>query len=164
MIEKAKKIRLLILDVDGVLTDGGLLYSNQAGEELKKFNVKDGLGIKLLTQEGIRVVIISGRTSKAVEHRARELGIQEVYQGVRDKVAVFEEIIKRDKINPEEVSFIGDDLIDLSLLSRVGFSVGVSDGVDAVKEAADYVTQLPGGKGAVREVCEIILKSQGVFS
>jgi len=159
MIEKAKKVRMLILDVDGVLTDGGLLYSDKGGES-KLFNVKDGLGIKLLIQEGIKVVIISGRKSKAVDYRAKDIGIQEVFQGARDKVVVFEKILKKNKINSEEVSFIGDDLIDLPLLSRVGFAIGVSDGVDEVKKAVDYVTKLPGGKGAVREVCELILKSQ----
>ena len=159
MIKKAQKVRLLVLDVDGVLTDGAIIYSDK-GEEPKSFNVKDGLGIKMLIQEGIKVAIISGRKSRAVEYRANELGIQEVYQGIKNKVAIFEEILKRNKMNPEETSFIGDDLIDLPLLSRVGFAVGVSDAVKEVKKAADYVTRLPGGKGAVREVCELLLQSQ----
>ncbi|HPD60334.1 MAG TPA: HAD-IIIA family hydrolase [Thermodesulfobacteriota bacterium] len=157
--EKAKKIRLLVLDVDGVLTDGAIIYSDNGGES-KSFNVKDGLGIKMLTQEGIKVAIISGRNSRAVEYRAKDLGIQEVYQGIKDKVAVFDEILKKNKINPEEIGFMGDDLIDLPLLYRVGFAIGVSDAAREIKNAVDYVTKLPGGKGAVREVCELILKSQ----
>lgn len=159
MIEKAKRVRILILDVDGVMTDGGLICSSK-GEEGKVFNVRDGLGIALLLRENIKVAIISGRKSEAVEHRARELGIQEVYQGVKDKVAAFEEILKKDKITPDQVGFIGDDLVDLPLLSRVGFAVGVADAAEEVKESVDYVTRHTGGKGAVREVCELILKSQ----
>lgn len=161
MMEKAKRIRVLILDVDGVMTDGRLFYSDKAKGELKSFHVRDGLGIKMLIQEGIKVVIISGRNSKAVDYRASDLGIKEVYQGISDKVVVFEEIIKKYKINSEEVGFIGDDLIDLPLLSRVGFSISVADAMEEVKESVDYVTQLPGGKGAVRELCDLILKSQG---
>jgi len=160
MIEKAKKLRLLILDVDGVLTDGSIIYSDNGGES-KSFNVKDGLGIKMLLQGGIKVAIISGRNSRAVEYRAKDLGIKEVYQGVKDKVAIFDEILKRNKINPEEIGFMGDDLIDLPLLYRVGFAIGVADAVKEVKKAVDYVTKVPGGKGAVREVCELVLKSQG---
>ena len=159
MEKKAKKIRLLILDVDGVLTDGKLIYSGEGGEA-KSFNVKDGLGIKLLIEGGIKVVIISGRKSKAVEYRAKDLGIHKVYQGIKDKVAAFDEILKKNKIKPEEVGFIGDDLPDIPLLCRVGFAIGVSDGVAEVKKVVDYVTTHPGGKGAVREVCELILKSQ----
>jgi len=159
MKKKAGIVRLLILDVDGVLTDGKIYYSDQGMEE-KAFDVKDGVGIKLLLQEGIKVAIISGRKSKAVEHRAKDLGIDEVYLGINDKVAAFEEILKKNKINPEEVGFVGDDVVDLPLLSRVGFAIGVSDGVKEVKKVAHYVTKSPGGKGAVREVCELILKSQ----
>ena len=159
MIKKAQKVRLLVLDVDGVLTDGKTIYSDKGGES-KSFNVKDGLGIKMLIQGGIKVAIISGRKSRAVEYRANDLGIQEVYQGIKDKVAVFDQILKRNKISPEETGFMGDDLIDLPLLCRVGFAVGVSNAVKEVKKAVDYVTRLPGGKGAVREVCELLLKSQ----
>jgi len=160
VIDKAKKVSFLILDVDGVMTDGGIVYSEQ-GEEVKVFNVRDGLGIKMLIREGIKVAIISGRKSKAVDCRAEELGIIDVYQGVTDKVAVFEEILKKSKIRPDQVGFIGDDLVDLPLLSNVGFSVAVSDAVDEVKENVDYVTKQRGGNGAVREVCELLLKAQG---
>ena len=160
-MEQAEKVRLLILDVDGVLTQGELIYSDQGEEDWRAFNVKDGLGIKMLIQEGIRVAIISGRKIKAVDYRAHDLGIKEVYQGIRDKVRIFEEIVKKYKITHEEVGFIADDLIDLPLLSRVGFAIGVADAVEEIKEHAHYITKLPGGKGAVREVCDLILKSQG---
>ncbi|MBW1679271.1 MAG: 3-deoxy-manno-octulosonate-8-phosphatase KdsC [Deltaproteobacteria bacterium] len=160
MIDKAKRIRILILDVDGVMTNGGIIYSNQ-GEEFKFFNVRDGLGIRMLIQEGIKVAIISGRKSRAVDSRAEDLGINEVYQGVRDKLAVFEEILKKNKIKSDQAGFIGDDLVDIPLLSRVGFAVGVADAVEEVKERVDYVTRNPGGRGAIREVCDFILKSQG---
>jgi len=160
MINKAKKVGMLILDVDGVMTDGGIVYSNK-GEEFKKFNVKDGLGIRMLIQGGIKVVIISGRKSGVVDYRAEELGIKDVYQGIRDKLSLFKEIIKKDKITAHEVGFIGDDLIDFPLLLKVGFAVGVSDAVDEIKENVDYVTKHSGGKGAIREVSDLILKAQG---
>jgi len=159
-MEKAKGVRMLILDVDGVMTDGSLPY-NDAGAEGKVFHVHDGLGIVLLMRENIKVAIISGRKSKAVEFRAQELGITEIHQAVKDKLATFEEIIKRDTISKDEVAFMGDDLVDLPLLSRVGFAVSVPDAPEEIKERVDYVTKRDGGKGAVREVCELILKAQG---
>ena len=160
VLEKAKKIRMLILDVDGVMTDGGIIYSN-SGEELKSFHVRDGTGIKMLIREGIKVVIISGRRSRSVDYRAQELGIKEVYQGVKDKVEVFKEILKKYKIDPQQVGFVGDDLIDIPLLLRVGFSAVVADAIEEVKQNVDYITKNPGGRGAVREICDLILKSQG---
>lgn len=159
-MEKAKKVRLLVLDVDGVMTTGELLYSRN-GEECKAFNVRDGLGIKMLIREGIKVAIISGRRSRAVDLRADELGIEDVYQGVRDKAAVFEEIAKKYALGHEQAGFIGDDLADIPLLSKVGFAVGVANAADEVKERVDFVTTRPGGHGAVRELCELLLKSQG---
>lgn len=159
MNEKARQVRMLILDVDGVLTDGGIYYSCR--EEYKRFNVRDGLGIKMLVQEGIAVGIISGRTSEAVVRRAQELGIVEVHQGIADKVAVFEEIIKKHRIEADQVAFVGDDLADIPLLKRVGFAAGVADAEEAVKEHVHYICERLGGKGAVREVCDLILKAQG---
>lgn len=159
MKQSAKNVRMLLLDVDGVLTDGGICYSSR--EECKCFNVRDGLGIKMLVQEGIPVGIISGRSSDAVARRAQELGIAEVYQGVAHKVAAFEEILKRHRIEAEQVAFVGDDLADIPLLERVGLAVSVADAEDAVKERAHYICQRPGGRGAVREVCDLILKAQG---
>jgi len=160
VVEKAKRVRLLVLDVDGVMTNGDLLYSND-GTECKAFNVRDGLGLKLLMQGGIKVAIISGRRSRAVDLRAAELGIQEVYQGVSDKVAIFEEIAKRHAVEYEQAAFIGDDLADIPLLLKVGFAVGVANAVEEVKKRVDFVTTHAGGHGAVREICELLLKSQG---
>ena len=160
MIDKAKRIRSLILDVDGVMTNGEIIYSNK-NEELKLFNVRDGLGIRMLIHEGIKVILISGRKSRAVDLRAEDLGIKEVYQGVRNKVEIFEEILQKHKITPDQVGFIGDDLVDIPLLFRVGFAVAVADAVEEVKKVVHYVTRNPGGKGAVREICDLILKSQG---
>lgn len=159
MKEQAKKVRMLLLDVDGVLTDGGIYYSSR--EECKCFNVRDGLGIKMLVQEGIPVGIISGRTSEAVARRAQELGINDVYQGVAHKLPAFEEILKKHRIEAEQVAFVGDDLADIPLLDRVGLAVSVADAEEAVKERSHYICQRPGGKGAVREVCDLILKAQG---
>ncbi|MBN2468329.1 MAG: HAD family hydrolase [Deltaproteobacteria bacterium] len=150
---------MLLLDVDGVMTDGGIIYSS-AGEEYKVFNVKDGLGIRMLLNAGIEVAIITGRKSRAVDSRARDLGIKAVYQGIQDKVAVFEEILQKHRLTPDQVGFVGDDLVDVPLLAKVGFSVGVSNAVEEVRKRVDYVTTRKGGRGAVREVCDLILQSQ----
>lgn len=157
--EKAKKIRFLLLDVDGILTDGRI-FVDSYGNELKAFHIHDGHGIYLLQQSGIEVGIISGRSSKAVEFRAKELRIQEVHQNARDKVRIYEEIKTRHGLADEDVAFMGDDLIDLSLLHRVGLSATAVDAVDEVKEAVDMVTEKRGGEGAVREVIDFILKTK----
>lgn len=159
IIEKAKGIKFLILDVDGVLTDGKIIY-NDKGVESKCFDVKDGHGIKLLTRAGIEIGIISGRESKAVEYRAKELGIYILYQRIFDKVKVYEKIMEEKGFADNQVCFIGDDVVDIPLLKRVGFSVAVVDGSEYAKEVVDYVTVKKGGNGAVREVCELILKAQ----
>lgn len=159
---KAEKIKLLILDVDGVLTDGRLYYTDR-GEEFKAFNVHDGHGIVMLKESGIKIAIISGRKSNSVAVRARELGVNYIYQGVFDKVRIMERIIKKEKISSENVCYIGDDVTDLALLKRVGFSVAVINGVSEVKSEVDYITTKKGGKGAVREVAEIILKAKGIW-
>lgn len=151
---------MLILDVDGVMTNGTILYTD-AGEEFKCFSTQDGLGIRLLLQEGIRVALISGRSSKAVTCRAQDLGLTDVYQGIGDKVAVFEELVRKNSLEPSETGFVGDDLVDVPLLSRVGFAVAVANAVEEVKRMADYITTNAGGQGAVREVCELVLRSQG---
>jgi 3-deoxy-D-manno-octulosonate 8-phosphate phosphatase (KDO 8-P phosphatase) len=163
MNEKAANIKLLLLDVDGVLTDGRITI-NERGEEVKSFNVKDGLGLKMLMSEGIHVVIITGRKSMVVEHRAKELGIHEVWQGVKDKGALCKKIIGEKGIEKEEVCSIGDDLPDLAMFMESGFRIAVADGVEAVREEADFVTEKKGGYGAVREACEWILKSRGGWS
>lgn len=153
-------IKLMIIDVDGVLTDGRIFFSD-SGEEQKVFHVKDGSGITYWHRAGLRSAIISGRTSRAVEHRAKELGISDVYQGAQFKLGAYESIIKKRKVKDDEVCYIGDDLIDLPVLRRVGFSVAVPDAPREVLSKVDYVTKSPGGGGAVREVVEKILKAQG---
>lgn len=163
MIEKkAKKIKLLILDVDGVLTDG-TLYIDARGEEIKAFNVKDGFGLRMLQDNGIEVAIITGRKSSALSHRARDLGIKDVFQGKRKKGSICEELMKKKGLAKEEVCCIGDDLPDLEMFEYAGFPVAVSDAAPGLREAALYVTKNSGGKGAVRELSEIILKAQDIF-
>ncbi len=153
-------IKFMVVDVDGVLTDGRI-FCTDGGEELKDFHVKDGSGIAYWHRAGLKSAIISGRTSRAVEHRARELGISDVYQGAQRKLDVYEKIIEKHGVRDEEVCYVGDDLIDLPVLRRVGFSVAVPDSPEEVLSAADYVTKASGGGGAVREVVEKVLKSQG---
>lgn len=155
-------IRLVVLDVDGVLTDGSIGIDDRGGES-KVFSVLDGAGIKYLQRGGIKVAILSGRTSGATTFRARELGIEEVHQGIKDKLPVFHGLLQRMKISEKEVCYMGDDLTDLPILKRVGFPVTVPGGNKEVREAAQYVTQSSGGRGAVREVAEMILKKQGLW-
>ena len=158
--QRARAIRLLILDVDGVLTDGRL-YFDAKGETLKVFHVRDGHGLKMAQRAGVEVAFVSGRRSDATYHRAKELGISRFHEGVRDKVAVMEEITAAMQIQPAEVAAVGDDLVDLPLMARVGLSVAVADAVPEVLAAAHWVTSLPGGRGAVREVCDLLIKAQG---
>lgn len=153
---KAKKVKLFIMDVDGTLTDGKI-YIGPQGEVFKAFNTKDGLGIKRLREKGIIPVIITGRNSEIVVARAKELGIDEIYQGIKDKLEVYRHLVDKYKVNDEEVAFIGDDLNDLPLLNKVGLSFGVADAVEAVRAAVDYVTKQKGGEGAVREAIDLIL-------
>lgn len=157
--EKLKKIRLVIFDCDGVLTDGRIIY-NDEGQETKVFDVRDGHGIKLMARAGIESAILTARESKTVEHRAANLGIELVFQSMKDKLSGLEEILKVRPFKLEEIAYMGDDIIDLPVLKRVGLAVTVADGVDEVKEMADYITSRPGGMGAVRELAELILKSQ----
>ena len=161
--DKLKRTKLLLLDVDGVLTDGSIIY-NDSGAETKVFNVKDGLGIKMLMKAGIQVGIVTGRTSKALYHRCNNLGISLIFDGVRDKPSVLELILKRTGLQAEDIAFIGDDLIDLPLLRKVGLSIAVADAHETVIENVDMVTSKKGGAGAVREVCEEILKAKGLWS
>lgn len=158
--EKASKIQLLFLDVDGVLTDGRIIM-NDRGEETKSFDVKDGLGLKMLMTCGVEVVIVSGRRSQVLEDRARDLGIDEIYQGVTDKRALCKKVMNNKGIKKEEVCCIGDDLPDFAMFMEAGLCIAVADAVKEVREKADYVTRNKGGFGAVREICEWILKSQG---
>lgn len=160
LAEKIRRIKLLILDADGVMTDGSIIYTDE-GVELKAFNVRDGHGIKLLMRAGIGVAVITARESKAMVHRANNLGIADLYQGRLDKAVAFDELLKAKVLNPIQTAYIGDDIIDLPVLRQVGFSAAVADAVPEVKERVDYVTAACGGRGAIREVVELILKSQG---
>jgi 3-deoxy-D-manno-octulosonate 8-phosphate phosphatase (KDO 8-P phosphatase) len=162
MKEKLKKIKLLLLDVDGVLTDGKIIYDDQ-GLETKFFNVKDGLGIRLLLKCGVQVGIITGRLSQVVQHRCANLGIKKVYQGVANKAAIFKQIIEESGLSAKEVAYMGDDLPDLPLLDIVGVPIAVADACELVKKKACIVTRAKGGRGAVREVCEMLLKAQGLW-
>jgi len=158
--EKAKKIKLLLLDVDGVLTDGSIILDN-AGNELKRFYVRDGHGIRMLQQTGIVVGIITGRKSKVVEVRAKELGIKELYQKIYQKSAIYEKLLKKYNCTNENVAFMGDDIVDQELLKRSGLSAAPADAEEGAKKLADLVTERNGGRGAVRELTDIILKSSG---
>ena len=158
--DKAKKIKMFIMDVDGVLTDGRIVLGN-GGEELKFFHVLDGVGISLAHRAGLRTAIISARRSSVTSLRARELGIEIVYQVVNDKREAYEEILTKYHLQDEEVAYIGDDLHDLPVLKRVGLALSVANGREETREIADYVTKVAGGHGAVREAVEIILKAQG---
>jgi 3-deoxy-D-manno-octulosonate 8-phosphate phosphatase (KDO 8-P phosphatase) len=150
-------IKLIVLDVDGVLTDGSIIYDSE-GREYKIFNVKDGYGIVTAVRRGIKVVVISGRNSPIVERRCRELGITEIFQGVSDKLKVYEEVKEKYGLKDSEVAAMGDDIPDIPILERVGFSGAPADAVPEVKKVVKLVTSLPGGKGAVREFIDYLLK------
>ena len=158
--ERARGLRLAIFDVDGVMTDG-TLYIGAAGEAFKAFNILDGHGVKMLQHAGIATAIISGRDSAAVTHRAKELGIGHVCQGISDKVAAFEALARKVGVTAEQCAFVGDDLPDLPVMRRCGLAVAVCNAVDAVKRCAHYVTRAHGGRGAVREFCEMLLEARG---
>ena len=160
--DKLNHVRLLLLDVDGVLNDGSIIYDDK-GVETKVFNAKDGLGIELLMEAGIDVGIVTSRASKALYHRCDNLGISLIFDGVHDKSGVLEDISKQTGIPAEEIAFVGDDLVDLPLMRKVGLSVAVADAHETLLENADMVTTARGGAGAVREVCEAILKAQGLW-
>jgi 3-deoxy-D-manno-octulosonate 8-phosphate phosphatase (KDO 8-P phosphatase) len=157
--ERARNIELILSDVDGVLTDGGIVYDNQ-GIESKTFHVRDGLGIRLWQRAGYKFGILTARTSHIVKLRAGELNVEFVRQGFEDKLPAAHEIIKEAGLEPAQVCFIGDDLADLPVLRHVGLAATVADGVSEVRAAAQYVTKLPGGQGAVREVIEMLLKAK----
>lgn len=156
---KAEKIRWIMLDVDGVMTDGRITYDS-AGRETKTFHVRDGHGIKLARRAGIRFSLITGRESPSVKQRAVELGIEEVHQGAKNKIEVYEEMIRRLNLTDEEVAYVGDDLVDLPVLRRVGLSAAVADADPQTRGQVDLVLARDGGAGAVREFVEIILKAQ----
>ncbi|KPJ62879.1 MAG: 3-deoxy-D-manno-octulosonate 8-phosphate phosphatase [Planctomycetes bacterium DG_23] len=160
MQTRLKRVRLLILDVDGVLTDGRIILDDR-GRETKFFNARDGSGIKYLLRSGLQCAFISGRKSAAVLARAGELGVEQCYQDAKDKIIPYEKILQKFGFKDEEVAFMADDLTDLPLLRRVGLPVAVADAAQEVKEASIYITKRTGGRGAVRELIELILKAQG---
>lgn len=162
IIKKAEKVNMLILDVDGVLTDGRIIYDNE-GRELKFFHVRDGHGLKLLSRYGIKTGIITGRSSSIVDKRAGELGIEFVFQNVKDKKMVIDQIFKEQQVKPEEIAYVGDDIVDIPVFKRVGLRITVPDAPYEVRKEVDYITLNYAGKGAVREVCEIILKAKGLW-
>ncbi|MTW34994.1 HAD hydrolase family protein [Pseudoduganella danionis] len=162
LVQRAARIRLMIFDVDGVLTDGSLHYGAD-GEALKTFNVQDGLGIKLLQESGVQTAIISARTSPQVIRRAADLGIGHLHQGGHDKLTPFHALLEKTGLTAEQVGFIGDDVVDLPILSRVGLAVAVPNGRAEVLNRAHHVTTAHGGRGAVREICELLMQAQGSY-
>ncbi len=162
IIEKAKRIKLLILDVDGVMTDGSIILDND-GNELKIFNVRDGHGIKMLNKAGIKVAVITGRESRVVRRRADELGIKELHQGIFNKSSVYESILQKYSFKDEEVAFMGDDIVDIEILKRAGLPAVPYDAAEDVKQWAVFVSTKKGGRGAVREFTDLILKSSGLW-
>jgi 3-deoxy-D-manno-octulosonate 8-phosphate phosphatase (KDO 8-P phosphatase) len=162
MKPQLETIDLLLLDVDGVLTDGSITYSD-SGEQIKSFHSRDGLGLRLLMDQGIGVGIISGRTSKALEYRCENLGIALLFSGIQNKSKALDTITTQTGIAAERIAFVGDDLIDLPIMKRVGVSFCVADACEEVKHHADIITRQKGGQGAVREICERILKAKGLW-
>ena len=160
ILTKAAKVKLLICDVDGVMSDG-LIYMGNNGEELKAFNVRDGYGIRCLLTSNIEVAIITGRKAKLLEDRAQTLGITYLYQGQSDKLLAYQQLLDTLQLSDEQIAYIGDDLIDWPGMAKVGLSVAVADAHPLLLPKADYITRLGGGKGAVRELCDLILLSQG---
>jgi 3-deoxy-D-manno-octulosonate 8-phosphate phosphatase (KDO 8-P phosphatase) len=160
LTRRARAIRLAIFDVDGVMTDG-TVFVGAEGELFKAFDIHDGHGVKMLQSAGVAAAIISGRASEAVTRRAQELSIAHVVQGSADKSLAFDALIASLALKPEECAFVGDDLPDLAVMRRCGLAVAVANAVDAVKSSSHYVTRASGGKGAVREFCELVLRAQG---
>jgi 3-deoxy-D-manno-octulosonate 8-phosphate phosphatase (KDO 8-P phosphatase) len=158
--EKLKDIQLLLLDVDGVLTDGSIIYSDE-DSETKVFNVKDGFGLKLVMAAGIKVGLVTGRTSRALHRRCRDLGIRYIYDGVQQKAPLLDKIITETGVGAANTAFIGDDLPDLPLMRRIGLSIAVADAHEVVRDYSEWITSAPGGRGAVREVCDALLKVRG---
>jgi len=161
LVDRAAKIRLLALDVDGILTDGRLYFDN-SGNEMKAFSTRDGLGMRLLADQGIDLALITARSSEIVKKRAANLGITRIYQGSIRKLDAFHDLLAETGLGAEQVCYAGDDWLDLPLLDRVGLSVTVADGDPVVKRRVHWITERPGGRGAVREICDLILAAQGL--
>lgn len=161
--DRAKRVKILILDVDGVLTDGKIVL-DETGKQLKFFDVQDGLGVVLLKRAGINTIILSARYSRAVSFRAKDIKVFKIYQNSDDKLKTYRRVLQQLKLNDKDVCFVGDELIDIPVLKRAGFSVAVANAAEEAKKVSDYITKRKGGDGAVREVIELILKSQGKWN
>jgi 3-deoxy-D-manno-octulosonate 8-phosphate phosphatase (KDO 8-P phosphatase) len=162
IIDKAKKIELVIFDIDGVMTDGGLFFDNQGGE-YKAFNSLDGHGLRMLQECGVRVAVITGRKSELVEHRMRDLGVSLLYQGYRDKKPAFKALLKEVGLRKDQITYVGDDVVDLPVMSQLDFAIAVQNAHPFVKQHAHWITNRSGGKGAVRDVCEFLLEARGML-
>jgi 3-deoxy-D-manno-octulosonate 8-phosphate phosphatase (KDO 8-P phosphatase) len=163
IFDRAARIKLLIFDVDGVLTDGGL-FMDKDGHEYKQFNSRDGHGMKMLQETGVRIAIITGRNSAAVTHRMNGLGVTLVYQGQHDKRVAFEQLLQDLGLKADEVGYVGDDIVDLPVMRQVGLAVAVQDAHFAVKKHAHWQTPCAGGRGAARDICEFIMEAQGTLA
>lgn len=161
-IERARALKLVIFDVDGIMTDG-TLYLADDGQEYKGFNSLDGHGLKMLKSTGVELGIITGRNSQVVVHRARNLGITHLHQGAHDKLLVYRQLLGDLGLGPEQTAFMGDDVVDLPVMRRVGLAIAVPAAPELVKAHSHYVTRREGGRGAVREACEFIMRAQGTF-
>jgi 3-deoxy-D-manno-octulosonate 8-phosphate phosphatase (KDO 8-P phosphatase) len=162
VLARASAVKFVIFDVDGVLTDGGL-YLGDDGQEYKVFHSRDGHGMKMLQHTGIRIGIISGRTSQAVNHRMESLGITDVYQGQKIKLPAYQHLLEKRELQPHEIAYVGDDVVDLAIMQRVGLAVTVQDAHPLVKQYAHWITPHSGGRGAARDVCELIMEAQGTL-
>lgn len=162
ILERAKKIKLVVFDVDGVLTDGSLFYGDN-GEEYKAFHAKDGLGMKLLMRTGVQIGIITARNSKLVQHRMDSLGIEHLYQGRLDKLNAFDDLLNKLNLTYKQAAFVGDDVVDLPVMTKVGLSITVKDAHPLVIDQAHWQTPLDGGRGAARNVCELIMQAQNTL-
>jgi 3-deoxy-D-manno-octulosonate 8-phosphate phosphatase (KDO 8-P phosphatase) len=161
--QRAGAVRMLVFDVDGVLTDGSLFYDNQ-GQEYKAFNSRDGHGIKMLAASGVKTGIITGRTSQIVLHRARNLGIDHIYQGAEDKLEALHALLRETGLAAEQIAYMGDDVVDLPVMNRCGLAITVPDAPEEVKRRCHVVTQAAAGRGAAREACELIMRAQGTWA
>lgn len=162
IIEKAKKIKLVIFDIDGVMTDGSLFFGDD-GQEYKAFNSFDGHGLRMLQECGVKVAIITGRQSNVVKHRMKDLGVTLLYQGYRDKKPAFEALLKQVDLTREQITYVGDDVVDLPIMSQLDFAIAVQNAHPFVKQHAHWITERPGGRGAARDVCEFILEAKGLL-
>ncbi len=160
LLKRAEQVKMLLLDVDGVLTPGTIVYTDN-GKQILSFHAQDGMGMKLMMQAGIQVAVLSSRSSAALEKRLSELGIESSFLGVEDKLSMYKKLLEETGLKDEQVAYIGDDWVDLPILKKVGLAVAVSNAAKPVKDHAHYITRCPGGQGAVREVCDLILRLQG---